>query len=505
MKKLLIPLLLLTLLALASFHLTRFTLADIYASMGKKQYSAKEYEHARTHLARSLHFAPGNADYHYSFAEVLYALAKKEKTAPASFDLLQQAKKAYKKSRELNPLEGNPWYGLAQTHWWLSRFKGSEKEKQKVENYFKKALATDPNNGKFLYGVVNFCLSTSSPEKCSKELKQLAIVYPNAYNSLKRHPNWYEDASAFFMQGLEIAAENPIVEQRALSLLASIFAKKKDWEMAAFYQEELIRRSGRKPSPSIFANLGYYSLKGKKIAKAKEAFLEALKLSDRPDRTLQGLIGRFRKAHALDLYIEICQETAKLDRTVKTRLPILLGKAYLYQDNLDEAALNFQRSLKRKETAEAHGYLAEIAFKKKDWDQSELESQRATVLDPENSHYYVLFVRSLQKQKKYESALEAIEKAIKKAPSPRHYYHNTQGWLYWAMMDYRQAIKSWKTANRLVPKNVHYLRQIAIAYEKIEDWVQAETYYQKALQLRPNDAQSKKALAALVEKRKTKQ
>jgi Flp pilus assembly protein TadD len=56
-------------------------------------------------------------------------------------------------------------------------------------------------------------------------------------------------------------------------------------------------------------------------------------------------------------------------------------------------------------------------------------------------------------------------------------------------MDYRQAIKSWKTANRLVPKNAHYLRQIAMAYEKMEDWLQAETYYQKALQLRSNDAQ----------------
>jgi tetratricopeptide (TPR) repeat protein len=72
------------------------------------------------------------------------------------------------------------------------------------------------------------------------------------------------------------------------------------------------------------------------------------------------------------------------------------------------------------------------------------------------------------------------------------------------LKDYREAIQSWKRAFNLVPQKTHYLIYIARAYEKLKDWVQAESYYRKALQVRPDDGRTKKALTALVERRKTK-
>jgi tetratricopeptide (TPR) repeat protein len=486
-KKVLITLLLLGFFAWSTPTLFRHALADFQSWSARQRLAAGDAEAAESLLAKSLQQVNSNPSYYYFYAKSLYAQAKEAKTSKAALDLLQQSKNAYEKAAKLNPLEGNYWFRLAQTSWWLSRFKGYEREGDEVESFFLKAQATDPNNTVFLYPLIHYYLTTGDTEKGLKFVNRLGMVDPGAYRVLKKHSRWSEELEDQFRMGLQAATTDQLVGEQARRVMVSIAVEEDDWITAAAYTEELIENSQSKVPPHLYVQLGRYYLELENKGKAGNAFLQSIKVSDDRYQMLQNLLRDFAKPRSLDLYIQLCKDTATFDADVQDKLLLLLGKAYFSHNNLDAAVQNFRTSLQKKETGEAHRYLAEIAMKKKDWETAELASQRATELEPKNAHYNLLYVRSLQTQKKYVQALEAIRRAIRYAQPPRHDFYNIQAQLYWKLGDYQAAIESWDAAHEIAPRNAHYPRQIAHAYKMLLDFSAAERYYLAALKLKPAD------------------
>ncbi len=184
LKKIIITLAVLTVAVWASGQLYWFAAADIYASGGKTKLEAGDLSTAQEYLYASLKYAPGEADNWLTYAEFFYTAAKTAKTKAAALQLLTQAQKAYQKSIQLNPLEGNAWLGLGYAFWWLSRFEGFENEYEGVEASLIQALSTDPNNVEFLYAVSSYYLSIGEIEKGLAHVERLASTYPNAYQHL---------------------------------------------------------------------------------------------------------------------------------------------------------------------------------------------------------------------------------------------------------------------------------------------------------------------------------
>ena len=300
-----------------------------------------------------------------------------------------------------------------------------------------------------------------------------------------------------FKNGLKLAAENRRVGRKALSVLASISADKEDWHSAASHTEDIINRFNKENYPGPYVSLGYYYLKLGSKKKAKAALLQALRFSPEPERVLSNILWFFKQVNELSTYLDICTQTSAFDENVSKSLPIFLGKAHFYNNDLELAEENLRRFLDKQQSAEAHFYLAEIAFRKKDWDTAELESQKATVLEPKNSHYHYLFARSLEAQRKFDSALKAIDEAIQNSSPPRHYYDNMRGWLHWRLGDYQAAVEDWKKGYAEAPENASYPAQIAMAYKNLEDYEEAERYYLAALKLRPEDSRLKGELEGL--------
>jgi tetratricopeptide (TPR) repeat protein len=501
-RKTLITLVLLSFFLIAGNRLYHLIVADIYASIAQQKLQAKDYATAEQYLNESLRHNDRSPEYHHLQAQALYAQAGGTQDSFVAEGFLRQAQEHYLKSVELNPHEGNAWLDLAQACWWLSGFPGFQREYENAESYFLKALATDPNNGKFLYAMVNYCLFTPEPDHCLPYLRKLAMVYPNAYQYLKTHPQWTDSLRQSYKEGLEVAAENHLTERHALSMLGFMASEEKDWGSAIACTEELIRRSGAETSSDLYFTLGRFCLQLPDHSRAKTAFLQALKLSKTREQTLQSILSPCIQANDLDLYLNLCKETATYDTTVRNRLSLILGKAFLQGNNLGEAQRNFQHSLQTRETAEARRYLAEIALSKKDWDDAEIQSQRATILDPKNSYTYYLFARSLEAQKKYKSALEAINEAIRYANPPQDGYYEMQGALCWALRDYEAAKEAWKAAHRLVPWNANHLRLIAEAYLMTNDLSNAEQYYMAALEFAPQDDALRTALESVRRQRK---
>ncbi len=425
-KKIFLVSLLLCLFLLAANRLVHLVVADIYASMAEQHFRVKDYSAAERYLAASLLHNAGNPEYHRMLARSLHARAGETEDPFESEDFLRRAREHLAKSVELNPREGNAWLDLAQVCWWLSRFPELTPECDSPESCFVRALETDPNNGKFLYAMVNYCLSTSPPDICLPTLQKLALVYPDAYYPLKEHPRWTDSLRLSFKQGLLTAVENPLTGRQALSVLACIAGEEKDWGSAVAHTEEFIRRSGRDISSYPYITLGRFLLRQLDLPRAKAAFLQALRLSKNRQQTLQSFLSACMEADAFDLYVDLCRETARFDPVVRNNLALILGKACFQSNRIEEAQNYLQQSLDLKETPEARCCLAEIALIKKDWDTAEIQSQRATVLDPKNSHCYYLLARALEAQKKYQPALEAIGEAIRYANPPQESYYALQ-------------------------------------------------------------------------------
>ncbi len=474
--------------------------ADIYDSIGLRKLESKEYESAESYFSRSVRLAGSDPDRQMHYAESLYALAGRTSNVEAALTLLQRTMQAYEKATQLNPHEGNAWLGLAQTYWWMSKFSGQENKGKEVESFFQRALATDPNNGEFLYAVVDYYLSMSKPDQSTNYVTRLACVFPYAWRDLRSHPAWSGAVQERFIEGLKIAAANRMTDSSALAILTDIAAEAKDWDQAATWTEQLIRQAGgRGPIEyRYYLDLGCYLLKSEHPAEAKSAFLLGLRHSENCYETLNNLLPRFGESKALDLYLELAGDTASFDAGVRSSLPLIRGKAALFiTGDLETAEGYFQQALQTRETAAPHRYLAEIAMKRKDWDKAELESHRASMLDPRDSYLHYLFASSLEEQKRYMAALEAIGLAIQYAQRPNESYYAMQGRLFWSIKDYPAAIQAYECARQLSPQTVGYMREIAQAYKMLKDYASAERYYLAALRVAPGNGQMIEELQAV--------
>jgi len=361
------------------------------------------------------------------------------------------------------------------------------------------ALSLDPNNGKILFGVVNYYLTSGPVAESLDYVERLAKTYPRSYLHLRKHPRWSKTVAERFKKGLEASLKSPLASTLGLWMLAALAAEEKDWAQAVKYTEKIVERIEPVQDRWLLMNLGEYYLKMGNREEAARAVIQGLRISDNRLQMLEALFWRYRRDSVLDFYIEIRQKTAKFDPFVRANLKLVLGKAYFAMGDLPAAKQSLMRSLNERETSEAHAYLAEIALKEEDWTRAELESQRAIALEPENYRSHYLLARSLQEQHKYEAALEAIEEAIKYSKGQVAYLLNTQGWLKWSLQRYAEAVTDWHRASRLDPDNVQYLRQIGKAYEKLKNYRAAERFYLSALKIKPDDLDLRQDLAAMKE------
>ncbi|MFH1479986.1 MAG: tetratricopeptide repeat protein [Pseudomonadota bacterium] len=137
--------------------------------------------------------------------------------------------------------------------------------------------------------------------------------------------------------------------------------------------------------------------------------------------------------------------------------------------------------------AEAYYWLFRIAEVEKDWDGMELAIQRATVLDPANSDYHLRFSNVLKRLKKLERAEKEATLAIQHSAAPSPWLFNHRAWIRWGLKDYTGAVHDWQASIRLAPRKAVFYAQAAEAYIQLGEWAKAASYYQKVIDLEPEN------------------
>ncbi|MCE5334591.1 MAG: tetratricopeptide repeat protein [Desulfobacteraceae bacterium] len=476
-------------------------LADYYGSIGFEKLQSKDYASSDLLLTKSILLSGSNAEHLVNHGQAMYALAGRASEGETVLDLLRRAEHSFAEAARINPREGNGWFGLAQTCWWLSAFSGYEKRVEKAGPCFERALQTDPGNGKFLYALIDFNLSTRGGQGQSDKLvESLATAHPEAWSGLRGHPRFSAVLRDRFVQGLERAAANPLTDCSALKVLADMSAEAGEWDRAAIRAGQLVERAEQRNTVShqSYLDLGQYLMKAGKLPESKKAYLRGMMLSKNRIQALNSILPAFQGARLPDMYLDIAVAASSFDAGVVASLPIIRGKVALdISGDLEYAAECFKLALEKRESAAPHRYLAEIAMRKQDWDRAELESHRAIMLAPRDAELHYLFARSLEEQKRYMAALDAVGQAIKHSPTPMEGHFIMRGRLFEAIGNYASAIQAWEAARRLNPKNAHPIRQIAHGYKNLGDLVSARNYYITALTLFPGDEVTIRELEAV--------
>jgi tetratricopeptide (TPR) repeat protein len=486
-------------LSVLLYHLT---VADIFAFEAKHEFRQGNYESALDHLETSFQHWTRDPAYYQLYARALRGMARRETHRPTRVALLREAKAAYSRAIELNPQEGDYWFGAAKIYWWMDALDLKPDAKHSLERLLLKAWEKDPNSSRYLFVLAHYYLSNGDQAQASHYIKRLAGVSPQKLLKLRHHPKWTLQQEADFRDGLTANRSNALIGVEILSTLANAAAENKRWGEAVRYMQDMIKMLGEEASSWEYERLCNFALEQGNAKLALESFRKSVELSPTPEKRLLTLFWHFVRAGALDIYKAEVRTMAKQYPDVKNHQAFLLGQAQFYSDQFARAAANFTTYLENHESRESHRYLAQIALKRKDWRLAESHARQALEIDDRDSQAHYLLSQALNGRGRYKEALMAVNTAMKLRGKPVGYLNETRAWIYWNLKRYEQAIADWQKAYDLDRQQTGNLYWIAKSYIKLDDLAKAEEFLARAIKLRPTDSRVKKELAALKKRNK---
>ncbi|OEU66658.1 MAG: hypothetical protein BBJ57_00945 [Desulfobacterales bacterium PC51MH44] len=420
----------------------------------------------------------------------------KSKPVQKAFHFAIKAEHAYIKATGLNPFDAEAFYGLAKERAklelldaYLNFSKGSESYNALPS--FQKAIRLRPN------GILYHCALARYLYRQKKNLELLQVVgnltriYPPVYGSIKKEAFWSPKVKEAAKKGMLQAIEEGITPRNTHITLSSLLAEEKDWDGAISHYQKGLAFQSIDNNPGNFYHLGRLYLENGQIEKAEESFFRALSISQTREKDLAGLFRVYQaKGYSEELYRFYHQACKNFD--LSDRIDILLARSLIELKRHDQARKILIDLNQKEPSAEAYYWLARIAEIEKDWDSMELAIQKATVFDPKNSRYHLIFSQLLKRLNKLPRAEKAAGQAIKHSDKPSPGLFNHRAWVRWSQKDYIGAAKDWQEAIRLQPNNVSFYVRAGEAFIQSGKLSQALDHYQKAVTLNPKNANYQK-------------
>jgi tetratricopeptide (TPR) repeat protein len=273
----------------------------------------------------------------------------------------------------------------------------------------------------------------------------------------------YSDAEKFYQQALE---KDPSYSDGLRGLMTT-YVEQKQYDKAIAAANAQITKSPN--------NSNYYDLLGTALFDGKKDYA--------------GAETALRKAVDLD--------NKNADAIEK------LGKVQIQLRNMDQALALYQQAIKDNPREVRFYILAgELYAAKQNWDQAKAMYQQALGVSPDNALAannlaYVL----LEQGGNVDVAMNMAQTARRGMPNSPN-AADTLGWAYYQKGIYSSAVGQFQEALRLNEKNggvdnpvVHY--HLGMAYEKLNQNGLARQQLEKAVKLRPEYADARKALSQL--------
>jgi tetratricopeptide (TPR) repeat protein len=435
-------------------------------------------------------YQPGDAAIWKKMAEAQFEMGRK-KTAHQAFPLVKKAKDSYLQATRYNPLDAETAYYLARTESRLERIYGRLHPKKKNNPYtplpyFEKAIQLRPNGITSHYAMADYLYRHGNMQALIPIVRALAEMYPPVYNHLIKEPLWSPSVKEAVKHGLGDAINNHISMIAAHKSMSSLLAEDKEWPDAILHYQKALELADDKISGKDYIYLGGLYLNNGQIENAKVYFIKGLYVSTPFEKALQTIGHIFKNSNHMDEFFAFYQEVTQ--RFILSPKMHIISARYLIDLKQYRKAQRILMELNRQTpTAEAYYWLARIAEREKDWDQLELNIQKATVLAPSDMNYRRMFYGVLKRLKKHETVEREIGLMIRNSDSPSPRLYDERAKFRLSRKNYTGAVEDWKLAIGLAPQNAAFHASIAEAYIKLGNLSQALEYYQKAMALNPGN------------------
>jgi len=417
-----------------------------------------------------------------------------------AFGFATNAKHAYVNAVRCNPLDAEATYGLAREEARLEQIYPylyhQNNNPYLALPYFEEAIRLRPNGILYHYALTRYLHQQKKTESLLKVVSNLARIYPPIYGYLKKESFWSSSVREAVKKGLQQAIDEEIASPNAHVAMSSLIAGEKDWASAiSHYQKALALQAIDKDSGKYF-HLGRLYVKSGQFEEAEESFFRALSMSRTKEKDMEDLYRAYEREGYFEELYRFYHRVSR-NFALSTRMDILLARSLIDLKRYHQARRILKELNQKGPSAEACYWLARIAEKEKDWDSMELAIQKATVLDPENSRYHLIFSKVLKRLKKLKRAEKEAGLALDHSVEPLHWLFDHRAWIRWSRKDYQGAVKDWKSAIAVKPEKDSFYARAAEAYCKLGEWSRALDHYQKAMDLDPKNENYRKRYNAL--------
>lgn len=425
-----------------------------------------------------------------AFGDLYFARASEALMISSFMKDMQSAEKYYTAAAELNPFEVEAVMGLAKTTIALEKAHAFMRKKDpspyNALPILERLLQLRPEGIEAHSLLLRYLHGKAMDARMLETAENLMRIYPQAYNGLKKEPFYTKKMHAAVQSGLNEAIAQRNFSKDAYIALSDIELEQGNIENAVSLYSEVLRT--RLPANTFghYSQMGRLLLKAEEFSKASEVFLLAVKAGDDRDTALRNVWQIHQTEKRYKPFLDFLK-LAETEFSLTEVKDILQARCLIDMEQYELALSHLIRISQGSYQAEALSLQAGIAAKRQDWDQMELTSQRATVLESSNSHYHSQLAQALQNQKKYPQAEEAISKAITSASKPSPALFNQRGWIRWSRDNVKGAAEDWQKAITLEPTrpDLHY--SMALAREKEQNYPVALTYARTALKLKPDN------------------
>ena len=442
---------------------------------------------AADHLDKAVRYVPHDFQTLKELGRVWFDLGVSEKSAVKQLPFIIKARESFFKAVQLNSLDAESAYRLAQSEARLERlysvlFPDMKCPYQSLE-WYRKAIMLRPNSISFRYDMVRVLAARKDPEMLIV-VHKLSQIFPPVYYHLKKEPFWSDEVKEVVKKGLEQAIERETSLRETHKALSSLMTLNEQWEEAASYYESSLRHKSSQNTPWDFIHLGVLHMKNQAMKEAEFYFIRGLYKSGSKEDALKQIFNIYKRAGALEAF-SLFYDRVRRAFVTTSAMDILLARSLFEQEDYVSARDLFLEANKKGPSAEAFYWLARIAEKARDWDMMELDIQKATVLEPGNSNFHYYFSRSLRQQKKYEGAEKEAGLAIQFSTKPNEWYYNYRAANRKSLKDNAGALDDWQEAIKLRPDYAPFYSEAGEACLMLADWSRAIDYYEKAISLDP--------------------
>ena len=429
---------------------------------------------------------PDNLDITLAYGSACLDASQVSTNLKMKTERAQMALNIYDRAVLQNPLDVVSVFGLGRARAVMAELHPESMEPCAFLECFRQAVTLRPNGVRYNLYLARGLAYCHQEEELKLVVKRLTYIYPPSLNQLSREAYWSPALNPSAKEGLARAIQQNVLPRQAHQAMAALLVKEGDLPLAIQHYSRSLTFLQFENAAHNYIYLGSLFLKNKQAKEASDEFIYALSKTQFLEKDMERIFHIYRQEKLLEHFAPFYARVVE-DFFVSSRLKILVGRSLFELKNWDGALAVFEELVTQDENGEAWYWLARIAGEKKDWSAMELRIQKATILDPENSQYHLMFSQVLQRLEKYERAEREASLAIHSGAKSSPWLHNHRAYVRWSRSNYEGALEDWQTAIRLKPDRPSFYAQAGRACEKLGRQEQAKKYFRKSYELDPGN------------------